>query len=203
VTNQTSVKAILLLVVVLCSGLTVFGATNQPSLYFRTEAGAAFLNTLRADYGTGHFDELSDVGTRVDLTLGYRFTSSFAAELNGGMVWNKLLDMAQHDFYQVPIMANLVWKPAYGRLAPFVGAGAGAVDLILVPHYFSLQTESHFAFGAQAFAGVGYRLTRTCELGLSYRFMGAASANFKNGGGTIRIGPALSQAIQAGLTFSF
>jgi opacity protein-like surface antigen len=194
----------ILLFLVICSGLTLFGATDQPSIYFRTEAGPAFLHTLRADYGIGHFDEPSDVGTRVDLTLGYRFTSSLAAELNVGMVWNKLLDMAQHDFYQVPIMANLVWKPAYGRLAPFVGAGAGGVDLILVPHGFSsLQTESHFDFGAQAFAGVGYRLTRACELGLSYRFLGAASDNFQNGGGTIRVGPAFSHAIQAEFTFAF
>jgi len=198
-----SVKAILLFFVVLCSGFTVFGATDLPSFYFRTEAGPAFLKTLRADYGIGHFDEQSDVGTRVDLTLGYRFTSSFGAELNGGMVWNKLLDIAQHDFYQVPIMANLVWKPVYGRLAPFVGAGAGGVDLILVPHNFGLQSENHFVFGAQALAGVGYRLTRACELGLSYRFLGAASENFRNGGGTIRIGPAYSHAIQAGFTFSF
>ncbi|HZR19922.1 MAG TPA: outer membrane beta-barrel protein [Verrucomicrobiae bacterium] len=202
-TYQISVKAILLFLVVLWSGFAVFGATDQPTLYVRTEAGPAFLNTLRADYGIGHFDEPTDVGTRVDLTLGYRLTSSLAAELNGGMVWNKLLDMAQHDFYQVPVMANLVWKPAYGRLAPFVGAGAGGVDLILVPHGFSLPTETHFVFGAQAFAGVGYRLTRACELGLSYRFLGAASENFRNGGGTIRVGPAFTQAIQAEFTFAF
>jgi opacity protein-like surface antigen len=197
------VKWILLFLVV-CSGSNLCGATDQLPIYFRTEAGPAFLHTFRADYGVGHFDEPSDVGTRVDLTFGYRLTSSLAAELNGGMVWNKLLDMAQHDFYQVPIMANLVWKPVYGRLAPFVGAGAGGVDLILVPHGFSsLQTESHFVFGAQAFAGVGYRVTRACELGLSYRFLGAASDNFQNGGGTIRVGPALSHAIQAEFTFAF
>jgi opacity protein-like surface antigen len=196
-------KAVLLLLAVLGSEFAVFGAIEQPPLYFRTEAGPAFLNTLRADYGIGHFEEPTDVGTRVDLTFGCHFTSSFAAELNGGMVWNKLLDMAQHDFYQVPIMGNLVWKPAYGRLAPFVGAGAGGVDLILVPHAFSLPTERHFVFGAQAFAGVGYRLTRACELGLSYRFLGAASENFRNGGGTIRVGPAFSHAIQAEFTFAF
>ena len=197
-----SVKAIPVFLIVLGFGFTVFGATDQPPLYVRTEAGPAFLNTLRADYGTGHFDEPTDVGTRVHLTLGYRFTSSFAAELNGGMVWNKLLDMAEHDFYQVPLMANLVCKPAIGRLAPFVGAGAGGVDLILVPHGFSLPTESHFVFGAQAYAGVGYRLTRACELGLSYRFLGAGSERFQSGG-AIRVGPAFSQALQATFTFSF
>jgi opacity protein-like surface antigen len=202
VSNQTPVKLILCFVLV-CSGLTLFAATDQPPIYFRAEAGPAFLRTLRADYGIGHFDELSDVGTRFDLTLGYHFTPSLAAELNGGMVWNKLLDMAQHDFCQVPIMLNLLWKPAYGRLAPFVGAGAGAVDLILVPHGFSgLHTESHFVFGAQALAGVGYRISRAWELGLSYRFLGAASDNFRNGG-TIRLGPAYSHAIQVEFTFAF
>ncbi|HTL15833.1 MAG TPA: outer membrane beta-barrel protein [Patescibacteria group bacterium] len=197
-------KSTLLLLPIVCAGLTSFGAADEPGLYFKTEAGPAFLQTLRADYGTGHFDLSSDVGTRVDLTVGYRFTSFLAGELNGGMVWNKLLDVAQHDFYQVPIMANVVWKPEYDRLAPFAGVGAGGVDLIIVPHGFGNgQTESHFVFGAQAFAGLGYRLTRACELGLSYRFMGAASERFQNGNGFIRVGPAFTHTILAEFTFAF
>jgi opacity protein-like surface antigen len=198
------VKSIFLFLPIVCAASAAFGAAAEPAFYVRTEAGPAFLQTLRADYGIGHFDEPSDTGTRVDLTIGYRFGLSLSAEFNGGMIWNKLQDMAEHDFYQVPIMADLVWKHAYGRIAPFLGVGAGAVDLILMPNgQLSGSSESHFVFGGQAFAGVGYHLTRACELGLSYRFMGASSENFRNGGGTIRIGPALTHSIMAEVSFAF
>lgn len=199
-------KSILFFLPLVCASFAAFGETDEPALYFRTEAGPAFLQTLRADYGAGHFDVQSDIGTRFDLALGYHFTSSLSVELNSGVIWNQLRDSAQHDFYQVPIMANLVWKYPNNRFAPFLGVGAGGVDLIIVPHVANNgSTESHFVFGGQALAGVGYRLTRACELGLSYRFLGATSARFLNGSGPsfIRVGPAFTHSIQAEFTLRF
>src|SRR6185437_8762929 len=61
-----------------------------------------------------------DPGVRGGIAVGYNFTSSFAGELETGVIWDGVHSIngnvlsssgATADIYQFPVLANFIYKP--------------------------------------------------------------------------------------------
>jgi hypothetical protein len=182
--------------------VSVVYADEDSKLYFKTEGGAAFQQHVHVTIpGTLEVDLKTEAGPRFDFSVGYQFKESLSAELNTGLVITKLQDVGRHDFYQIPIMANLIWQPQEGKLGPFVGAGIGGIEIILDPNVLPASTDSDLVFGGQIMAGFRYRFRKHFEVGLTYKFLYATTAVSDSTGASI--GPSLTHSVLAAFVCKF
>jgi len=129
-----------------------------------------------------------DAGARLDFTVGYQFTRSFAAEFETGVSFNAVsssgetsINVGNVHFVQAPLFANAVYRvPTHGRLKPFLGAGAGAmftsVESLDLLNDFEGDDDAVFAY--QGFAGLRYEITKSMELGLAYKYTATLDHTF-------------------------
>ena len=108
--------------------------SSSPDIYFGAEAGGVYMQDMQVHVGSREEFKF-DIGTRVDLVLGYRFSRSWSVELDAGVIWNAIHSYGSEsfsgtkaDFYHYPVMVNYLYRlPIKGRLEGFVGGGIGAV----------------------------------------------------------------------------
>jgi opacity protein-like surface antigen len=148
-------------------------------------------------YGVpGHFSP--DAGVRFTVAPGFNFIRSdpfdFGAEFETGVIYNHLRSvtlagnpMNYHgDFYQVPLLVNLVFKAHPTRdLTPYVGVGGGG-DVSSTHlrdfdngddfhHHDRYKTDADPA--VQAMIGVRYRVWRYMEVGAEYKYLADFSSS--------------------------
>jgi hypothetical protein len=90
------------------------------------------------------------------------------------------------DYYQVPLLGNLVLKlhPPGLLVVPYVGVGGGgdySWARIRSPGFFGFSSNSDEVDPAvQAMAGVRFRLSPISDLGLGYKFLAAFPGDGRN-----------------------
>jgi opacity protein-like surface antigen len=148
-------------------------------------------------YGVpGHFSP--DTGVRFSVAPGFDFVKSdpfdIGAEFETGVIYNHLRGVTlagdpntyHGDFYQVPLLVNLVFKahPMRNLTAYVGGGGGGDVSESHLRDYFYdnyYYYRNHYKTDAdpavQAMAGVRYRVWRFVEVGLEYKFLADFSSS--------------------------
>jgi opacity protein-like surface antigen len=183
-----------------------FGAVAQSEsrMYLQLDVGPAFQENLRVRVADSEFDLETREGVRLDFTFGYKIRRYLAAELESGLIYTRLVDFGQHRFYQVPVMANLVWNYPGHKFTPFVGAGLGGVGIIADPRTGG-QIDTDFVFGCQPLAGFRYRSSKNLERGLGYRLLVATPMNFpaRDFSPGVHVGSSLTHSLTALLVYSF
>jgi opacity protein-like surface antigen len=191
----------------------------RAQIYFDLGAGAAFKHDVSVkELGGTPLTATKfefDPGYRVDLAVGYPVHPVMSVELQTGVVQNSVSAArsggsrvrfkdfgVQFDLYQVPILANVVYRPELrSPLQPFVGAGAGGIVHVgRVKGFGVTDTETDLTFGYQASAGVTYAINHEADLGLVYRFLGGTDVDL---GGTVKTRSPLTHSIGLVLTVRF
>ena len=152
----------------------------SPDIYVQAAAGAEYMQDMQVHVGTREEFEFG-VGTRFDLAVGYKFSRSWSAELDCGVMWNPIDRYGAESFsgtraelYQFPVMVNYMYRvPIKGPVEGFVGGGIGLVvgDFHIKEPGLDFR-NSDVTFGYQALAGVNYHLTSQVDVTLAYKFLG-------------------------------
>src|SRR5581483_524865 len=149
-------------------------AQTNSNFYLKTDIGMAIESDIRFQFRGFGYDLPVDPGVRVDVGSGYRLTDWLAAEFETGVVYAKLnLPGDLHrDLYQVPVMGNLVLSDPHSKWKPYLGGGAGIVEVLLNPYVGdSLGLNQHTVFGYQLMTGFRYLFTQHVDLGAEYKFL--------------------------------
>jgi opacity protein-like surface antigen len=188
-------------------GTVASRAQTNSNFYLKADSGAVFQPNLSYDI-QGHHGELSvDPGVRVDFAGGYRFTDWCAGELETGVVYAGLNfpGFSKRDYFQVPVLANCILTYPNCKWKPFIGGGAGIVEVILNPRMDASLMENQTTFGCQAVAGFTYPITRRLDFGVNYKFLYYSQftihspSNLPNA----EMGPGMSHSIAAAFVFHF
>ena len=200
-------KVLLSLLFCACGTVASWAQTNS-NLYLKADSGIAFQPDLSYKVQGNHFELPVDPGVRVDFAGGYRFADWCAAELETGVVYAMLNFPGDihRDYFQVPILANCLLTYPHGKWKPFVGGGAGIVEVILNSRQnASLPVENHTTFGCQAIAGMTYPITRRLDFGMNYKFLYSSQftihgpSNLPNA----EMGPGMSHTIAMAFVYHF
>lgn len=173
---MTSKTIILAVAAFVAGGSSVFAENDPGNFYFHTDAGVAFVQNVTLHAGNSSAEVKFDTGTRVDLAFGYNFNNCLAAELETGMVWNRV---SGTGFLQVPLLVNGIYKvDLKNRWTPYFGLGVGIDYSVLNNDFlFPFLTEDVTApnsvtFAYQAQAGIDYSLTPKASIDFGYKFLG-------------------------------
>ena len=173
----------------------------EDSFYVKAETGPAFTEDVHVHMHQPQnaFDLKTKTGVRVDLAGGYNFNKYLAGELNVAMVRTKLIDLGHTDYYQVPLMANVLGKYPIGKWQPYAGVGFGSV-VVIPDNHGQGADDVNGVIGAQAMAGVQYRIASNCSVEVGYKFLYADTIRPAN---RIELGPSYTHSFLAGLTYHF
>lgn len=115
------------------------GAANvRAQVYLNGDVGASFIQNVPLRNSGGKSASFNP-GARGGFSVGYDLSDCFAVELETGAIWNSvdkvggqsLSSGANADLYQVPLLANLIYKtPVKSGFSAFFGAGAGGIASI-------------------------------------------------------------------------
>ncbi|MCH2160304.1 MAG: hypothetical protein MK085_00375 [Phycisphaerales bacterium] len=191
--------------------------------YLRAEVGANIMQNLNADANSESFKV--NAGIDATMTAGYRFTELIGVEFQSGFTWNSINNFknnagkqtsASGDFYQVPLVANLVftipiskgqYQPLFGRdtdLIFFAGGGGGYVNgsaSINTGEVFSIDA---WTYRYQAGAIMQAYLSEKTKMGIYFRFSGTGNLDGTTpAGADYKLGPALNYAIGLNLSIRF
>lgn len=164
-------------------------------------AGASTYGRFGAGYSTGgDFNvRLEDTGAtvglaldpgfRLDAALGWSLPADFGVEAEFAILLNELQEpsalwrsAAAGRVASIPLFLNLLWRPSFGRISPFAGAGAGGAVSILHMEEKSrtlpsgIQTMAGneegiaLAFAYHGFAGIGIAISEGWGLRLAYDY---------------------------------
>lgn len=170
-------------------------------------------------------------GFAVSGGFGERFTPSFMAEIQGGLIFHNLDEVRisqtgwwspDADLMQVPILVNLLFEaPLRSRLKPFLGAGAGAsiswlnIDDRLpspgdAPDRRVAHSSTEINFAYQGFAGVRLQLARQGVLAVTYRAVATGSPQWtlkeretRQSLGTLKLDNVLAHCVTVGFLVRF
>ena len=175
-------------------GALGLGETNDANV-----TGGGFDQTVEFESG------LAGIGA-----LGYGFGNGLRTELELGYRENDIDSVSgvsgSGDVEATSAMANVAYDFNFGRITPYVGAGAGLVDLDFSsasPIAGSTLDDDDTVFGYQALAGVAFGVTDRIKLTLDYRFLNTEEAEFTTAGGTGVDTNYRNHSIMVGLRFSF
>jgi opacity protein-like surface antigen len=179
--------------------------------YLSTDMGLAFQQPI---YVIGADQIKFNDGIRGDLSAGYRFTPWCAAELAGGVVWNRAhaiggVPLSNYDgsmdLYEIPMMANIVFTlPLKHGFKLDFGGGVGAVAGIL--HFNNPLGDIHdtdFTFAYQFSTGLNYKLTENIELGLGFKFLQTNNHFWSENGVSLNTEGTATYSLTASLSWSF
>ena len=167
----------------------VVGPRDDLGFYFTGDIGPSFV----PDFNSSRFGFPAsfspDTGVRISADLGYNFLASGGLTLGGefetGLIYNELSSVngggssySHGDYYQVPLLANLVLKYHLGSVVPYVGFGGGGdyseARVHAHGYYYGYSAWSYETDPAiQAMAGVRFPLSPICDLGVGYKFLAA------------------------------
>jgi opacity protein-like surface antigen len=195
-------------------------AQSANNWYWDVRAGVALPQDTAiksSPYGGGG-DIDFDAGLHVGVALGYRLSPSVAMELETGVLWNSVNEIngnnfsnvgGSADFYQIPVLANVVYTPLHGAFSPFIGVGVGEVTAIFDSSHLPLfgpgtgYSDTDFVFAYQATAGFKYAVNERLDLGLAYQFLDAARNDWSDHGVPFETGDVRTHSIMATLTWRF
>jgi opacity protein-like surface antigen len=163
--------------------------------YFDADVGPSFMPDFQSSrFGfPGSFS--ARPGVRLGVEPGFNFMAtdrlSLGAEFETGFIYNYLYSVKsggsytglRGDYYQVPILGNLVLKYHPNSLiVPYVGVGAGgdfsSADIHTPGFFGSRSTDNQISPAVQGMAGVRFRLNALSDVGVGYKFL----ADFPNSG---------------------
>jgi opacity protein-like surface antigen len=132
-------------------------------------------------------------GARVGVEVGYGFNLTdkltLGVEAESGAAWNGLSSVTAGspgseqqlggNFYQIPVLGNLVASYHIGKWIPYVGVGGG-LDYCSVNIYSPANSPfvgagSDWGPAIQAKAGVRYQLTEKIDVGVGFKYLDAFS----------------------------
>jgi OOP family OmpA-OmpF porin len=190
-------------------------AQNYPGeVYFNGSLGGALQQDMRVKNAGGKVG--FDPGVRFDFSGGINFSPYISAELETGIIGNRLdtfngislSSMGQHGYLtQVPLLANLIFRaPLRYGITPYIGGGVGGVASTLYlrqPGDRDSDTDINFAY--QGMAGVKFALNRNMEVGVGYKFLGTPPHTWFRDDPNLytRSGQMFSHSILATFTFNF
>ncbi len=188
--------------------------TNQlDRFYFGLGAGGSLEQPLSIN--SSAFGNSGNVqikpGIRGDIHLGWNVSRSFSTELQTGILWNSIDNIAGNtvsaDIYQVPVLANVLYHPFHGAFQPFVGVGCGAAmttfDSANIPLMPVSYTASDWTFAYQAQLGFSYKVTSSFSVGLTYEFLGTSAHDWSSNGEPLKTSGTLSHSIVAAFVWEF
>ncbi|MDE3100025.1 MAG: outer membrane beta-barrel protein [Verrucomicrobiota bacterium] len=168
-------------------------------------------------YSDGHMK--FDTGIRGAVDVGYNLTPSFAAEFDTGVIWNGIRSIhdnvvsggATADTYEVPVLANVVFKPFHGAFQPYIGGGFGVAATVFdlsdpngVLVFFGKSfSATDWTYAYQAQAGFKYAFTDNVEAGLAYEFLGTGDHKWQDNGTQLKTAGFATHAIMATFTWRF
>jgi len=167
------------------------GIVHQQDLTIKDSGGAkiSYDNGFRFDFaGGGYFNQF--LGAEVEVGLIHNSTKSFDV--------NSFTERLDH--YQIPMMVNMVGKlPIPGPITIRAGAGIGGVY-----SYFwggsIFDSSDDLTFGYQGMFGIDYAISKRCDLGVSYKFLGTTQHDFGFG---LKTDGTRSHSLLAALTIKF
>lgn len=163
--------------------------------YFHESVGVAFVQDINSVFGDVAGKLRFNPGLRLDLGAGYVLYSDSvfdaAVQFETGVIWaggdeftaSGFSSKADADYYQVPILADFIYRFHFGeRFLPYLGVGGGVVwsrlDLKKLDDYYYLDyTKDEWSPAVQAIAGLSYKLDERNEVGVGYKFL----ASFASG----------------------
>lgn len=158
-------------------------------------------------------------GVRGDFMFGYQFAPPVAIEFETGTMWNRFSDNTpfanagfRADLYQIPFLANLVFRGPLGNsgFSIYAGGGAGGVatELDLSQDYYGFHSHDYdtdFTFAYQGKIGLEYSFAPNMSVDVGYKFLGTLDHKWfnDNPGLYINSGPIYSHSILASFTWRF
>ena len=163
------------------------------------------------------------VGELVDLKGGYNLEPWLAIELEAGFTHNSISSfgpdpVTNADFYQFPIMANIVLSRAlYRNWSVYAGSGFGGVvsqwdcglqlhGAFPVPFYYPSRANSDTDFvpAYQVLGGIKYAISGRWDFMVGYKFLGTTEGySWTINGANVKTDPAILQSVFASLTYKF
>lgn len=172
-------------------------SVNGLGFYLAGDAGISIMQDFNSSrFGfPGRFS--TDPGARLSLEPGFDFVAipqlTLGAEFETGVIYNHLSSITQAgastglhgDYYQVPILANLVLKLFPNcPVTPYLGAGGGGLYSDARVHAFGgfdgWVHNDEVDWAVQGMAGIRWKLNSFAELGLGYKFIAALPGGDNN-----------------------
>lgn len=169
---------------------------NNAGFYIGTDAGVNIMEDVTLPGVAASVS--TDPGLRWSLEAGYGFRLSdkltLGAEVETGILYNSLSKASVSgfsvplggDYYQVPVLANLVLTFRAGKWVPYVGFGGGfAYSSVSINSVGSIPVsgfgdETDPAF--QAMAGLRYQISDHTDIGLGYKYLAVFPSNINSVG---------------------
>jgi hypothetical protein len=158
--------------------------------YFNSGLGPSFMPDFQSSRFGFPVNLHMDTGVRLSLAPGYNFLATSRLTLGGefetGVIYNRVSQVLdanspislQGDYYQVPMLANLVLKiNPDSSVVPYIGIGGGgdcSFARIDKPGFRGCETHSDRIDPAvQGMCGVSFRLNARTEVSLGYKYLAA------------------------------
>jgi len=183
-------------------------AVDANNWYFNADAGGNFIQDVTLKTPMGHANTSFDPGLRLDLSGGYKLNASWALEIETGFTYNDVDKVSGqsvgsgNDLYQVPILLNVAYSHAFSdkwSIYGSLGAGAGINTLEVK----GSGSDADCTFDYQASLGVKYAISKSCDLGLGYKFLGTTGNEWTIAGQKGKTDEVFNHSILANFTFHF
>jgi opacity protein-like surface antigen len=209
--KSVTLSTVVGVIVASLAAASVYADENR-GCYLTLDAGANFLQNTSSRNGPGFGPDGVDIesraGSRFDLMTGYRFNQSWAVEVEGGFLDNKVTKVGgvtpstQIYLYQYPVLANVVFRHTlWQNLQVSAGAGAGGVWTTL--DIDPLGDDTDFQYAYQAKAGITYAVGENYEFGITYKFLGTGDHSWTVAGAPGGSDGLMSHSILATITLKF
>ncbi len=155
------------------------GMGKTHGLYFETDAGMNFMNSL----GAKTVFPTSSTGYRLDLSMGYAFKItdhlSLAPEVETGILWNSgTASGSDADLLQVPVLVNAVASWHFNEHWVAYAGGGGGLDAIEVANFNSDLVGSELDGAWQMKGGVKYKFGSSA-IGLGVKYLSVSPSGIK------------------------
>lgn len=186
------------------TAVTAHAGDSASGWYMGTDLGANIMSKLTVP-GTGSVT--ADTGLRWDGDFGYAIKVSdhlsIAPELEIGLLYNGLNKATPYggpshaidaEYYQVPVLANLVLNWHFNpHWVAYAGAGGGA-DVSSLSSTGTPFVASETDAAWQVLGGIRYKFGGACDAGVGYKYLAVQPTGLKTIG---------NSAITASFTYHF
>ncbi len=155
--------------------------------YLTADAGLSLVQDTSVHFQGTDATLKTDPGARIALGVGYSlyYRPEYEADVQfeTGVIYNPLRKISfgegdqsvDGDFYQVPILVDIIYGLHFGPLVPYLGIGGGVVygrlDVRSIGDLPVDTTDDQWDPAVQALAGLRYKFDERNELGVGYKFL--------------------------------
>ena len=157
--------------------------------YFGFDAGAALQQDITLSDSVGDSEKVTfDPGARMDIQLGYAFTTNWAMEMEMGIIANQVkysyalgTDFTTVNLIELPVLLNVIYsRPLGSHCSIYAGGGAGGVFIHYEDENYD-TTPTASTFGYQGLVGFRYAFSRKWDLGVGYQILGTTGYDVGSG----------------------